>query len=306
MKLFTLALLFVVTSASAQWSNTTNLFYDSLHMAVSNAAQAQLYTLVVRSYPDSGYFVIWQDYRNDPSGFSDHASIYAQKYDKAGNRLWTADGVPVAIGASNVHYVYNSNDYRDHHYAATDSAGGFYIGYADDSVTNVTYQRACIQHMRSDGTAVFTGSGFVIGSTPAAGTSVQTQLIADGAGGAYVAFTLTTTVLHAYDYKDVGGAMVDSTITTVGQAFSTLVNVYPNPVTNNSVTVGVQGFNKDERVMVSLYDLLGRRLYEYGFVADDNGTLKTPVSFNRLASQMYVIRIKGDAHGDITRALMIR
>jgi len=31
MKLFTFALLFVVTSASAQWSNTTNLFYDSLH-----------------------------------------------------------------------------------------------------------------------------------------------------------------------------------------------------------------------------------------------------------------------------------
>lgn len=100
--------------------------------------------------------------------------------------------------------------------------------------------------------------------------------------------------------------LVDSTIGTTGQASSTLVNVYPNPVTNNSVTVGVQGFNKDERVMVSLYDLLGRRLYEYGFVADDNGTLKTPVSFKRLASQMYVIRIKGDAHGDITRALMIR
>lgn len=207
MKLFTLALLFVVTSASAQWSNTTNLFYDSLHMAVSNAPQSQLYTLVVRSYPDSGYFVIWQDYRNDKSGFNDSAAIYAQKYDKAGNRLWAVNGIPVAAGALNTHYVYNSNDYRDYQYAATDSAGGFYIGYADDSATNVTYQRACLQHMRSDGTAVFPGQGYIIGSTPAPGTPVQTQLIGDGAGGVFVAFTLTNTVLHAYDYKEVGGAV---------------------------------------------------------------------------------------------------
>ena len=207
MKLFTLALLFVVTTASAQWSNTTNLFYDSLHTAVCNAAQTQMYTLVVRSYPDSGYFVIWQDYRYDPSGYNDNGRIYAQKYDKAGNRLWAVNGVNISAGTSNQHYAPGKQDYRSYSYAATDSAGGFYIAYADDSVTNVTYERACLQHMKSDGSPVFSGPGYIFGATPAAGTHVGTQLIADGAGGCFVAFTLTTSVLHAYDYKDVNGTL---------------------------------------------------------------------------------------------------
>jgi len=212
MKLFTLALLFIVTiavapKASAQWSNTTNLFYDSLHMPVCNAVKAQVYSLTVRSYPDSGYFVIWQDYRNDPKGANAIGLIYAQKYDKAGTMLWGAGGIPVATSPNNQHFSYQNASYRRHSYAATDSAGGFYITYADDSVTNYVYQRVCLQHIKSSGNPVFAGPGYIIASSTTANQTMAPQLIADGAGGCFVSFQMTTTDLHVYCYKDVNGTI---------------------------------------------------------------------------------------------------
>src|ERR1700712_5588264 len=106
----TLLLFICITSLShAQWSNTTNQFYDSLHMPVSVAPNDQRNAIVLKSYPDSGYFVIWLEYHNTSNG----TDIYAQKFDKSGKRLWAANGVPVIAGADNQTYAPSSNaDYR--------------------------------------------------------------------------------------------------------------------------------------------------------------------------------------------------
>src|SRR5258706_6451118 len=111
-KLITLILITTSTIASAQWSNTTNQFYDSLHTPVSTALKTQQHPIVVKSYPDSGYFIIWEDYRNDPGGYNANGDIYAQKYDKNGNQLWANNGVPVAndIKNNNQHYTFSSNE----------------------------------------------------------------------------------------------------------------------------------------------------------------------------------------------------
>ena len=86
MKLFlTIVLSAWITVASAQWSNTTNNFTDSLHMPVSVAAASQRNPIILTSYPDGGYFVIWEDDRNYAATKTD---IYAQKFDNAGNRMW--------------------------------------------------------------------------------------------------------------------------------------------------------------------------------------------------------------------------
>ena len=67
--------LLVMSECSAQWSNTTNQFYDSLHMAVCTDVNTQQHPIVVKSYPDDGYFIIWEDGRNTATTKMD---IYAQ------------------------------------------------------------------------------------------------------------------------------------------------------------------------------------------------------------------------------------
>lgn len=85
-----------------------------------------------------------------------------------------------------------------------------------------------------------------------------------------------------------------------------LISLYPNPVTNKVVTIRALGFDKNEKVTVSVYDIMGRKVSESGFNADSDGRLETPVNLSRLASsQKYIISIKGDAHDSISRKLIV-
>lgn len=212
MRITTVLLLLMVSNALfAQWSTTNNLFADSLHMPVSTAAKIQNSPLVVRSYPDSGYFVIWQDTRNDPA--NSKVNIYAQKYDRNGVALWTANGMPIAASTNNEHYTFSDQgqDYRNHSYAATDSAGGFYIGYSDDSVATYVFERACVQHVRADGSPVFPGPGYILRTSVAGNFSMAVQLIADTKGGFFVSYLASSSgsadQVFIYCYKDVNGTL---------------------------------------------------------------------------------------------------
>jgi hypothetical protein len=208
-KILTLAFFAVTSFASAQWSNTNNQFFDTLHMPVSIAPLVQKNPLVLQSYPDGGYFVIWEDDRNMATTKTD---IYAQKYDDAGNRLWAENGVPVANGPNVQRYVSSSNqDYRNRSYAATDSAGGFYIGYIDDSVTNYFWPRIAVQHMRSNGTMVFPGAGRIIAQT-GVGESYHYSsplLVADGNKGFFISYSRLhyNNDIYVYCYKDENGTL---------------------------------------------------------------------------------------------------
>jgi hypothetical protein len=195
--------------ASAQWSNTTNQFYDSLHMPVSIALQTQKNPIVLISYPDEGYFVIWEDDRNYATTKTD---IYAQKYDQSGNRLWAADGVAVSNGANIQHYVSNTNDdYRNHPYAATDSAGGFYLCFLDDSIGTYSSERVAVQHVLSDGSRRFSPIGYIISQTPSGQSYTHSApfLIPDANKGFYISFSRNQfeNQIFVYCYKDVNGTM---------------------------------------------------------------------------------------------------
>lgn len=210
MKTFIAASLWLFSlSANAQWSNTTNQFFDSLHMPVSTASQSQDEPVVVKSYPDGGYFVIWQDNRNFSTT---RADIYAQKYDNNGNRLWAVNGNPVTTGPNAQYYKYGGiQDYRNRSFAATDSAGGFYICYTDDSIANYSWPRIAVQHMRSDGSAVFGGAGYIAAAIPSTENysfSLPT-LIADGNKGFYLAFIKNpySSYLYVFNYRDENGIM---------------------------------------------------------------------------------------------------
>ena len=202
-----LILLATATVASAQWSDTNNLFLDSLGMPVCTEADVQEAPVVLQSYPDGGSFIIWQDRR---AGVGSPIKIYAQKYDVNGNALWANNGVQIGSGPNARHYKWSSGqDYRSRSVAATDSAGGFYIAYADDSVTNYVWQRACVQHMRSNGTAVFPGVGFIVASSTTANLNVAAQLIPDGNKGFFIAYASSSghDYINVYCYKDENGTM---------------------------------------------------------------------------------------------------
>lgn len=221
--LFTLFLVVTYLNVSAQWSNITNQFYDSLHTPVCTATGEQLNSIVVKSYPDSGYFVVWEDHRID---FYGPTQIFAQKYDKTGKQLWANDGIPVSSGTNSQHFTYSSNnDYRNYSVAATDSAGGIYIGYADDSVSNYVWQRLMVQHIHSDGTTVFPGAGSILFTSDQANQQLAPQLIADGNGGFFISHLHAgygTMGLYVDCYKDnngilkyYGGSLMNRNGTTV-------------------------------------------------------------------------------------------
>lgn len=210
-KLLTVVVLFVASQSIGQWSNTTNKFTDSLHMPVGVAVQQQRNALVLNSYPDGGYFVIWEDDRNLATTKTD---IYAQKYDADGNRMWAENGVPVSNGPNSQRYTFSSNqDYRSRSLVATDSAGGFFITYIDDSVTNYSWERICVQHMLGNGNKVFGNTGYIIGQTPSTDffTLSSPFLVADGQKGFFISFKKSTgnDYIYVFNYKDVNGIMTN-------------------------------------------------------------------------------------------------
>lgn len=190
-KLTVLLLLSFVLS-EAQWSNTNNQFYDSLQSFVCKDLKNQGPSISLRSYPDSGYIIIWEDAR----GGVNNLDIYAQKYDKNGVVLWATDGVPIATGPDVQTFSRlgeDANDYRKSGHACTDSAGGFYMAWEDFNmaITGVNgASRVCVQHTKSDGTNVFPGIGKIL-AEPEPGRNYQfktPQLIADGNKGFYVGY----------------------------------------------------------------------------------------------------------------------
>src|ERR1700712_2282381 len=213
MKLF-FTLLFVLTNiliASAQWSNTTNVFTDSLHMPVCTASNEQIHPMVIQSYPDKGYFIVWEDKR--VGGFYGAYQVYAQKYDKDGNKLWATNGVAISSGTNNQQFTWSSNqDYRNRKIAASDKAGGLYIAYTDDSLATYDWKRMCVQHMTPGGTPVFPGAGYIIAQTPPGETYnyEQPQLIADNDGGFYISYLQRqpgSDLVYIYNYTDQAGSM---------------------------------------------------------------------------------------------------
>jgi Secretion system C-terminal sorting domain len=210
-KLYTPFLLFIMLDCAAQWSNTTNQFYDSLHMPVCTAVGEQKSPMSITGNPDGGTIVFWEDKR---TGFLGNTQIFAQKFDKDGNRLWAVNGVPVSSGTNNQHFTYSlfTQEYRNRPMAAADGAGGFYIAYVDDSIANFFYHRICVQHVKSDGSAVFSGAGFVEAQTLPGGNYDYSapQLIADDNGGFYVAYIkndIGVDYVYIYCYKDINGTM---------------------------------------------------------------------------------------------------
>ncbi|RYF45768.1 MAG: hypothetical protein EOO39_50735, partial [Cytophagaceae bacterium] len=207
---------FVTTHA--QWSNTTNQFYDSLDMPVALATSDQKNPLIVKSEPDGGYFVIWEDLRNGVG----NSDIYAQKYSSDGHLLWAVNGVPVATGsATDQQYSNVSNgsssytNYQSVSHAASDGSGGFYITWQGYLGSPIGSYGVYLQHIRSDGSRVFAPEGYGL-ALPSVTSQryTQPQLIADGKGGFFIGYLMANSSFNGtiaqvmlFCYKDEGGQL---------------------------------------------------------------------------------------------------
>lgn len=199
-------LLVSVATGNAQWSNTTNLFLDSLDMPVVQMVNDQKNPLVFKSEPDGGYFVIWEDNR------AGNTDIYAQKYDKNGNRLWAQNGLAVATGTDNQVYSTISNvqsgsySCRNVSHAATDGSGGFYIAF-----TTLDHNDVYVQHIKSDGSCAFANEGYPLAVHTASNQPYYAlpQLVADGKGGFFIGYYVRNPYnkVYVFCYKDEGGTL---------------------------------------------------------------------------------------------------
>ena len=191
-KIYTFLFLVMVLNVSAQWSNTSNKFYDSLQMPVCTVAGSQLHSIVIKSYPDSGYIIFWEDSRTTGNS----TDIYAQKFDKYGAALWAVNGVPVATGPGVEQIAPSSNaDYRNYSHAVTDSAGGFFISYqATTQIGSYNRTGVAVQYINVAGNAMFPDAGLIIAQPLISDNNDygMPQLVADGKNGFFVSYARYT------------------------------------------------------------------------------------------------------------------
>jgi hypothetical protein len=148
--------------AFSQWSND-----PSVNTPVATAPDSQTnYTVVHDGH--GGYFVVWQDGRNDPTTDWD---IYAQYFNSAGEPQWAANGIVVC------------NAYYQQWFPKVilDGLGGIIVSWEDewDVSTDIYAQR-----LDASGAPQWTANGI-----PVIATTDDDEcgwLVSDGVGGAIV------------------------------------------------------------------------------------------------------------------------
>ncbi len=108
--------------------------------------------------------VLWLDLRS-----SYYTELYAQKLDASGNPLWASSGAPVRTGPTGLVSLPA---------LAADSAGGLIAAWSSGDIY--------AQRLDSNGSAVWAGSGVPVCTL--AETQYDPVVVADGTGGAFVAW----------------------------------------------------------------------------------------------------------------------
>jgi hypothetical protein len=168
----------------------------------------------VSSDGNQGAVVVWEDRRGAD------ADVYAQKVNESGASQWLADGEAVcAIAGDQVAPV-----------IASDPMGGSIVAWSDTR-TPAAEADVYIQHVQSNGSSLWTLNGVRL--CDASGVQDQPVVIADGGGGAVVAWRD-----FRGGYSDIYGQRVDA----LGQIPDQCVP--PDTLSNDIVqnTVAVQNY----------------------------------------------------------------
>jgi len=145
--------------------STGNILWKLNGVLTNGAANDQSNPQIV-SDGGGGAIIAWQDNRSGTN-----PNIYAQKIDKNGHVLWTANGVPISIAA---------NDQINPR-IVSDGSGGAIIAWEDfrSGDGNIYAQK-----INADGAIKWTANGKAI--TGAANDQINPRIASDGSGGAII------------------------------------------------------------------------------------------------------------------------
>lgn len=160
--IFILFLMLTGMGAYSQWSSD-----PSVNNAVCNFAGNQM-NVQVTSDGAGGAICTWVDTRN---GSQD---IYAQRIDANGTLQWNVDGIAICNAVSDQYYPR----------LVPDAAGGAIIAWYDNRAGNYDIYA---QRIDASGVVLWAADGVAITTQP--GNQNAHQLIADGSGGAIIAWS---------------------------------------------------------------------------------------------------------------------
>ncbi len=153
-------------TANAQWSSD-----PAANTPVSAALSQQEFPKLV-SDGAGGAIITWRDFRGGLS-----LDIYAQRIDATGNVVWTTGGIPICTA---------TGDQLDPS-LTSDGAGGAIIAWSDNRFGTFAGPALFAQRIDAGGNSLWAADGVQI--TPDSTVSGTAVLLADGLGGAFIAWT---------------------------------------------------------------------------------------------------------------------
>jgi hypothetical protein len=159
------AMIFVLLIASL--AATALAAWQENGTAICTAANSQYSPVMVADWA-GGAIIAWQDYRSGTS-----TDIYIQRVDGSGTVLWPADGVAMC----------NTSGNQGNLKIIADGLSGAIVAWMDNrsGVNNIYAQR-----VNSQGTAQWAANG--VAAMPSPASQLYPSLVADGAGGAIIAW----------------------------------------------------------------------------------------------------------------------
>jgi hypothetical protein len=213
---------------------------------VAIAANDQVQPKVVEG-PDGGTYVSWFDNR---VGGHD---VYLQRFDAAGNALWTENGILIADLANS-----STQDYG----LCSDGVGGCVVAFLDTRLGGV---KVTATRVDENGDQVWGDSGVQMAGAGASQSSPRVGLAADG--GIVVGWSdSAATALHRFDLNGIA-AWPAPVFLTVSGAGLTLADIQPGDGTSVIVSmVRATGFAGAKTLRAQKVDANGSLLWGLGHV----------------------------------------
>ncbi len=160
---------FDIYAQSVGWTGSTG--WAANGVVVCTQAAPQVSPMIVDDGV-GGVIIAWNDRRNGTFV----QALYAQRLDSAGNRMWAADGVPIAV----------STDFITLPKMIPDGAGGAIIAWEDDRNISTTGPDIYAQRVNGNGTVLWAANGALVCSANFA--QYGADLASDNAGGAVISW----------------------------------------------------------------------------------------------------------------------
>ncbi len=145
---------------------------------------------------NGGAIITWMDYRNGNDN-----DIYAQHIDGNGTMLWDDNGKAIFKGTGD----------QAHPIVATDGTGGAIIAWLDQSIPGARDYKIKTERIDANGQLVWGSSSMAVTIADTVGTKSNPVIIADGNGGAIVAWTDFRSYYGGNSATDIYAQRIDGT-----------------------------------------------------------------------------------------------